>query len=161
MAATLHPHPPAPVRTRSGFGLAVAAMISIQGGNVVITHLFGRIGAQGAAAERVAFGAIALVLVTRPPWRSLTRDDWRVLGPLGLALAATTLCFMESISRLPLATAVTIAFLGPLSVSLRQARGAMDLAWPALGLAGVCLVVGIGSPRHGSHDPLGYAFAVT
>jgi inner membrane transporter RhtA len=143
---------------RSGFGLAVTAMLSIQGGNVLITHVFDRIGAPGAAAERVTFGALALVLATRPSVRALRSDDWRLLARLGLVLAGTTLCFMESISRLPLGAAVTIAFLGPLGVSVRQARRRADLVWPALGLVGVSLVVGISGD---GGDALGYVFAVT
>jgi inner membrane transporter RhtA len=145
---------------QAGLALAVAAMISIQGGNVLATQLFDRIGPTATAAERMAFGALGLVLTTRVTVRGLSASDWRLVALLGVVLAGTTMAFIQSISRLPLGIAVTIAFLGPLTVSVSRSRRAIDLVWPVLALAGVALVTGAGDGDIGPDRRLGYLFAL-
>ena len=147
-------------RMQAGLALAVAAMISIQGGNVLATQLFDRIGPTATAAERMVFGALGLLLTTRVTVRGLSAEQWRLVALLGVVLAGTTMAFIQAISRLPLGIAVTIAFLGPLTVSVARSRRPIDLVWPVLALAGVALVTGAGDGDTGADRRLGYAFAL-
>jgi inner membrane transporter RhtA len=142
-----------------GLVLAVAAMLSIQAGNIVAMQLFSLVGPLGAAVERVVFGGLALLVVVRPDVRRLRRDDWPHLLLFGALIAGTTICFMQSVDRLALGVAVSIAFLGPLAVGVRHSRTLRELAWPVLGFAGVVLVVGV-SPSAVDHgSATGYGFA--
>jgi inner membrane transporter RhtA len=61
-----------------------------------------------------------------------------------------TLAFFEAIARIPLGVAVTIEFLGPLSVALAGSRHARDVAWVLLAGAGVALL----TLGHGAGEPL-------
>lgn len=133
------------------------AMVAVQGGNVLAIELAERVGTVGAASARVVFGAAGLALVTRPAVRGRSRADWLVLIRLGVVLAGATLTFLESTTRLPLGVAVTIGFLGPLTVSVAAARRRTDLIWPVLALIGVGLLVR--ETGDGEASAAGYAFA--
>src|SRR5262249_6202814 len=68
-----------------------------------------------------------------------------------------------ALARLPLSAAVTIQFLGPLTLSAALSRRGRDAGWVVLALLGV-LTLGI-ADRHGSGagaglDPVGAAFAL-
>ncbi len=76
---------------------------------------------------------------------------------LGAVSAEMTLTFFEAIARIPLATAVAIEFLGPLSVAVARRSNRWGLVWPPLAFAGVLLVT---QPWAGLTDPAGIAFAL-
>jgi inner membrane transporter RhtA len=75
---------------------------------------------------------------------------------LGLVLAALNLTLYEAIARLPLGTAVTLQFLGPLAVALGGARRRRDAVWALAAAGGVALIAG--GPTGGA--PAGIAFAL-
>ncbi|WP_433626791.1 EamA family transporter [Nocardia sp. CA-120079] len=108
--------------------LILAAMVSIQLGAGLAKYLFEIIGAGTAASVRLAFaGAIALLL-----WRpSLPVDRAALPGIIGLgvAVAGMNLCFYAAIERIPLGVAVTLDFLGPLTVAVIASRRPRDLVW--------------------------------
>lgn len=56
----------------------------------------------------MAVAALVLLAVTRPRLRSLSRQQWRAVLLLGLALAAMNGYFYASIARIPLGAAVTV-----------------------------------------------------
>jgi inner membrane transporter RhtA len=138
--------------------LAVSAMLSVQTGAALSTHLFRALTPAGSAWLRLAIAAIILLLITRPRIRSI---GWPVLRGtllLGAVTAVMTLAFVEAIARIPLGTTVAIEFLGPLSVAAIRGRRRSALVWPALALAGV---IGLTEPWQGRLSLSGIGFAVT
>ncbi|WP_083976909.1 EamA family transporter [Kitasatospora azatica] len=143
---------PAPV-------ICVLAMVTVQTGLALATHLFHALGVLGTSFLRLCCAAVILLLTTRPTLRGRSRRDLAAAGLLGAASAGMTLFFALTTARLPLGTSATIEFLGPLSVALLLSRRPSHLAWALLAAGGVALLtlVGDGGSGHGL-DPLGLLF---
>lgn len=75
----------------------------------------------------------------------------------GVALAAMNLTFYEAIDRIPLGAAVTLEFVGPLTVAVLGSRRALDLLWVTLAAAGILALADLGG---GSIDALGAGLAL-
>jgi inner membrane transporter RhtA len=150
---------PLPAAARApGIALAVASMTTIQLGAALSEPLFDRVGASGTVALRLAFAALILLPLARPRLRGRSRSDLAAAGALGACTGILTLAFFEAIARIPLGVAVTIEFLGPLSVALAGSRHARDVAWVALAGAGVALLT-LGDGAGGPLDATGVGFA--
>ena len=110
---------------------------------------------------RLATSTIVLVLVSRTLLRlnarSWRRADLVVAAAFGLTMAIMNYSIYESFSRIPLGIAVTIEFLGPLSVAVAFSRRWLDLLWVALAAAGVVLLMGDDS---GTVTAVGVGFAL-
>jgi inner membrane transporter RhtA len=136
--------------------LVVGAAFSVQGGAALATTAFDEAGPLGFVWLRVAFASLILAALSA---RSLPR--LRSL-PLGLVLATggsvalMNACFYQAIDRIPLGSAVTIEFLGPLAVAVAGSRRPLDFLWIALAGCGVAL---LGSPSV-DLDPAGIGFAL-
>jgi inner membrane transporter RhtA len=124
--------------------LAVAAIVSVQFGAALARTHFEALGPTGAAALRLALGALILVVVFRPRVRRWSRRTWLGVVLLGLALAGMNSLIYLAIDVVPLGVAVTLEFLGPLAVALAQTRRWLDAAWALLALVGV-VVLGLDS----------------
>ncbi|MGQ1839900.1 EamA family transporter [Kocuria turfanensis] len=148
--------PRAPSTTVPPWGLAVAAMLSIQLGSALSVDLIGAVGPAGTAWLRLSAGALIFLVLARPPLRSVRRQDVPALLGLGLTTGVMTTGFLAAIERIPLGTAVAIEFLGPLTVAAVRSHSLRALAWPALALAGVVLLT---EPWHGRIDLAGIGFA--
>ena len=122
------------------WGLAVAAMHSVQLSSALSVDLIAAVGPAGTAWLRLSVGALVFLAVARPPLRALRRPDVPVLLGLGVATGLMTIAFLASIERIPLGTAVAIEFLGPLTVAAVRSHSARSLIWPALALLGVVLL---------------------
>jgi inner membrane transporter RhtA len=149
--------------TRVGGGLPawsllVGAILSMQCGAALATTLFASAGIAGTAFLRCSFGAVVLVAVTRPRLRGRSRADLAWLVGFGVLLAGMNTSFYESIDRIPLGVAVTIEFLGPLSVATIFSRRRRDLVWIGLAALGVACFAGL--PGGGALDLAGIAFAL-
>lgn len=149
---------PPPSRPELAPALVVGASLSTQLASALATHLFTLVGPPGAVALRLA-GATSVMLVAARP-RAM-RAAWarapRAIIALGLASASMNLAFYGAIDRIPLGTAVTIEFLGPVTVSVATGRRRADLLWAVLALGGVALAAG----GLGGHvDALGAGFAL-
>lgn len=136
--------------------LVLAGIVSVQVGATLAKQLFGVIGAFGAVSLRLGFGAAVLLLVWRPSFRLSRRALLAVLS-YGGVLAAMNLSFYQAIFRIPLGIAVTIEFLGPLTVALLGSRRLLDVLWAGFAAGGVALLTEGG---HGSISWVGVAFAL-
>ena len=139
------------------WGLVLAAGTSIQFGAALAATIFDDLGPGGASLLRLGFAAVILMAVWRPPVRSFTRQQLEVGLLFGLTLGAMNLFFYEALDRLPLGIAVTIEFVGPLSVAVFGSRRRSDLAWAALAAIGIVLLA---DPGGGSVDTLGLLFVL-
>jgi inner membrane transporter RhtA len=137
----------------------LGAMACFQVGAAFAKSLFPAIGPLGAVTLRLGFGAVMLTAVARP-WRNWPRPAplWPLFG-LGAAAAGAVTMFYLAQSRLPLAVAISLQFLGPLSVAVFGSRRPIDLLWAALAAAGVWCLVGAGV-KASAIDPIGLAFAL-
>ena len=105
-----------------------------------------------------------LLAITRPRVRGWTRAQWRSVLLYGVSLAGMNGFYYAALARLPLSAAVTIQFLGPLTLSAALSRRWRDGCWIVLALLGV-LTLGL-ADRHGSGsgsgglDPVGVALAL-
>jgi inner membrane transporter RhtA len=136
--------------------LAVVAMLSVQLGAAVSIGLFDDIGVAGTAWLRLTLSAIVLILLVRPRYWQWSMRQLRAPVLLGVVSAGMTLCFFAAIDRLPLGTVVAIEFLGPLTVAALSSRTRRALAWPALALIGVVLLM---EPWQADVDLIGIALA--
>jgi inner membrane transporter RhtA len=126
-------------------------------------RLFPVTGAPGATLLRLGLAAVALLAVTRPRVRDWRRRQWQAVLLYGMSLAGTNAFFYAALSRLPLGTAVTIQFLGPLSLSAALSRRGRDIGWVLLAVTGVAILGLVGShgTAAGGHlNPVGVAFAL-
>ena len=138
--------------------LLIGAIVSMQCGAALATELFARGGVAGTAFLRCSFAAIVLLSVARPRLRGRSRVDLGSLVVFGVLLAGMNTAFYEAIDRLPLGVAVTIEFLGPLTVATIFSRRRRDLLWIGLAAAGVAAFAGI--PGGGDLDRAGIVFAL-
>jgi len=131
--------------------LVLASISSAQFGSAVARTLFDDLGAAGVTLLRLSIGALVLAVATRPSLRTWSGPAWRAAALLGLVMAGMNLIFYLSLRTVPLGTAVTVEFLGPLLLALVQTRRVIDLLWALLAGAGVVLL-GAGA---GGAAPLG------
>jgi inner membrane transporter RhtA len=132
---------PSPARPSSFAGPATLMVLgsctSLQIGAALATHLFPATGASGATLLRLGLAAAVLLAATRPGIRTWTRAQWRSVILFGLTLAGMNAFFYAAIARIPLGIAVTIEFIGPLTLSAVLSRRPRDLVWVLVALAGV------------------------
>jgi inner membrane transporter RhtA len=152
---------------RSGHGRGPATLMvlgsctSLQVGAALATHLFPVTGASGATLLRLALASVALLVATRPGIRTWTRAQWRCVLLFGLTLAGMNAFFYAAIARIPLGIAVTVEFLGPLTLAAALSRRPRDLGWVLLALIGVGTLGWAGSSGSGgSLDVVGIVFVL-
>jgi len=137
--------------------MVFGSITSIQIGSAVATSLFDRIGPAGAMFLRAVFATAMLWVIWRPP-RRIPREQFWLVMLFGLSLAAVGLSFFAAIDRIPLGTAVTLEFSGPLAVALITSRRRLDLVWAGMAAAGIVLLTG--GIDGGSLDSLGILLAL-
>jgi inner membrane transporter RhtA len=137
--------------------LVIGAIASVQFGSAVAATLFHSIGPGGAVWLRLLFGTLILVPLWRPRWRGHTRRELLLACLFGLVLAAMNFSFYSAIHRIPLGIAVTLEFVGPLSIALFGSRRLVDLLWVALAAVGI-LALTRGGVQH--LDGVGVALAL-
>jgi inner membrane transporter RhtA len=133
--------PPSGRSTATGTALAVSGATSVQFGAALAVTLFPLVGPVGTVSLRFLGAALLMVLLTRP-WRvRWTPRDARTVLAFGVVFTTMNLCLYVAISRLPLATAITLEFLGPLGVAIVTAASWGQRGW-ALPAAGGVLLIG-------------------
>ncbi len=130
--------------------LILLGIVSVQVGAGLAKNLFARASPDAVVMMRLLTSAVVLGVVYRSSLRDLRRlHSWGDIGVavlFGLTLAGMNACFYQALARLPLGIAVTIEFLGPLSVAVLASRRWLDLLWTLLALGGVALLA------HGGGD---------
>jgi inner membrane transporter RhtA len=149
-------------RGRSGPAVAMVlgSCASLQVGAALAARLFAVTGSTGATFLRLATGAAMLLVVARPAVRRWNRTQWRAIVLFGASLAAMNGFFYAALARIPLGTAVTIEFLGPLTLSAVLSRRLRDVAWVLLAGAGVTTLGLAGGHSRAGLDPLGVVFVL-
>ncbi|MDX6624880.1 MAG: inner rane transporter RhtA [Solirubrobacterales bacterium] len=167
-----------------GAAMILASASAIQLGAALATTTFDTISPLSAVGVSYAFAALVLLLIFPPRVAGWSRRRWRDVIALGLVAATASSFLFLALDHLPLGSAVTVQFLGPLALAIWTGRRRVVLVAAALALVGVALVssatpsddlVGIGfalvaaagwalymlaSPRVGSHGEAGAGLAV-
>ncbi|WP_237319029.1 DMT family transporter [Streptomyces sp. JJ36] len=139
-----------------GVALMLGSGLSNQFGASVAALAFPVIGPVGVVAVRQWMAAGVLWAVGRPRLRSFTAAQWRPVLGLALVFAAMNTSLYQAVDRIGLGLAVTLEFLGPLTVALTTSRRRID-ALCALAAAGAVAVLARPSP---STDYLGIGLAL-
>ncbi len=139
--------------------LVLTGVTSIQFGAALAATLFDEAGPSGTSVLRLGFAAAILLAVWRPWRRHHDPRALRLVAIFGLTLGAMNLTFYEALDRIPLGVAVTIEFLGPITVATLLSRRRLDLVWVALALAGIVLLAAPWQ-EGGGLDTTGVVFAL-
>ncbi|PKQ31886.1 MAG: EamA family transporter [Actinobacteria bacterium HGW-Actinobacteria-2] len=120
--------------------LVIGGIISVQVGAAFAKSVFPLADPTGIAWLRMTVAAAIFWAVARPRLRGRTWAEWRVVIGYGIALALMNWAIYMSFARIPLGLAVTIEFLGPLTLALIGSRKLRDYLWVALAATGVALL---------------------
>jgi inner membrane transporter RhtA len=120
--------------------LVLIGILSVQFGAGVAKTLFDEASPTTIVWLRLATSAVVLLAVARPVLRGRTRTDWVVVLGFGLSLGVMNWAIYQSFQRIPIGLAVTIEFVGPLTLAVLGSRRFRDLAWVGLAAAGVLLL---------------------
>jgi len=131
---------PAGQRARlTGIALMTGSAASNQFGAATAALAFPVLGPAGVVAVRQWVAGAVLLTTVRPRFTSFTREQWRPVLALALIFATMNLSLYLAIDRIGLGLAVTLEFLGPLSVALLASRRVPDLVCALI--AGAAAVV--------------------
>nr|WTA00776.1 EamA family transporter [Streptomyces sp. NBC_00857] len=130
--------------------------LSNQTGASIAALAFPVLGPAGVVAVRQWVAAVVLGAVGRPRLRHFTAAQWRPVLGLALVFAGMNLSLYTAIERIGLGLAVTLEFLGPLTVALAGSRRRVDLV-AAVAAAGAVVVLTRPTP---STDYLGIGLAL-
>lgn len=147
----LHAAPPIPAPI-----LLVSGIFSLQIGAAIARQHFGTVGPLGATLLRLIISAVMLAVLLRPNPGRWPRSRWLPVIVLGLALGGMNQLIYLAIDRIPVGVAVTVEYLGPLTLSLLHVRRLRESIWSLCALGGVVL---LGMQAVTSLDLLGVAFA--
>jgi inner membrane transporter RhtA len=139
--------------------LVLGSCVSLQIGAACAARLFPTAGSTGTTLLRLGLAALALLAAVRPrAWR-WAAEQWRAVLAFGATLAAMNGSFYAALDRIPLGTAVTIEFLGPLTLAAVLSRRVRELGWVLLAATGVALL-GLQDGSGTGLDPVGVAYAL-
>lgn len=136
--------------------LVLGGILSVQFGAGIAKDLFDEVTPTAMVWLRLVTSAVVLGLLARPALRGRTRDDWLVALGFGVSLGVMNWAIYQSFARIPLGLAVTIEFVGPLTLAILGSRRARDLVWAGLAGVGVALL----GFEPGDLDLVGVAFAL-
>lgn len=133
---------PTPTRRAGPLLLVLGGVVSVQFGGALAATLIPRIGASGSVLLRLGLATLIMLVLVRPRVRGLGRRAWRTAALFGLALGAMNWTFYGSLAHLPIGVAVTVEFIGPLTLAAVLSRRARDLAAVGSAALGVVLISG-------------------
>ena len=126
---------------RVGFALMLGSGASNQTGAAVAALGFPALGPVGVVAIRQWVAAAAMLAVARPRVRSWTAAQWRPVLALAVVFAVINVSLYTAVDRIGLGLAVTLEFLGPLSVALLGSRRRVDVLCALAAAVGVVVLV--------------------
>ena len=133
-------------RAVTGAAMILGTSASIQIAAAIAHDLFDTLTPAGVSALRFALGAAVILPVVRPAVRGRDRETWLAIAVYGISMGVLNVTFFESIERLPMGVAVTLAFIAPLGVALAGSRRRRDVAFALLAGAGVVILGGVDRP---------------
>ncbi|MHA3700937.1 EamA family transporter [Jatrophihabitans sp. YIM 134969] len=125
---------------RVGFALMLGSGASNQTGAAVAALGFPALGPVGVVAIRQWVAAVAMLAVARPRVRAWTAHEWRPVLALALVFAGINVSLYTAVDRIGLGLAVTLEFLGPLTVGLLGSRRRLDVLCALAAAAGVVVL---------------------
>ncbi len=141
--------------------LVLASILSVQFGGALAATLLPLVGVVGSVALRLVLASLVLLAVVRPRLRGRSAADWGVVTAFAAALTLMNLAFYGSLERLPIGVAVTIEFLGPLTLSAVLSRRLRDGAAVLGAFLGVVLISEVVTTDWDRLDLVGIGLAAT
>ena len=130
-------------RSPAGFSpiwLVLMGILSVQFGAGVAKAVFDEVAPTTIVWLRLVTSALVLLAIARPALRGRNRQDWLVVMAFGLTLGVMNWSIYQSFARIPIGLAVTLEFVGPLTLAVLGSRRARDLIWVGLAGLGVLLL---------------------
>jgi inner membrane transporter RhtA len=140
--------------------LVLAGIVSVQFGGALAATLVPVIGAGGSVVMRLLFATVLLLAFVRPRWRGHSRRAWLTVAAFGVALGLMNYTFYGSLAHLPIGVAVTIEFIGPLSLAAALSRRWVDAVAVLAAGCGVVLISEALSTPLAELDTTGIALAL-
>ena len=107
-----------PVNSRfSPVWLVLIGIFSVQFGAGIAKTLFDEVDPTVIVWLRLVTSAVVLMLAARPALRNRSAHDWLVVAGFGASLGVMNWAIYQSFARVPLGIAVTIEFIGPLTLT--------------------------------------------
>jgi inner membrane transporter RhtA len=120
--------------------LVLLGILSVQFGAAVAKTLFDEVSPTTIVWLRLVTSAAVLLAIARPALRGRSGRDWRVVVAFGLVLGLMNWSIYQSFARIPIGLAVTLEFVGPLTLAVLGSRRPRDLVWVGLAGMGVLLL---------------------
>ena len=120
--------------------LVLVGILSVQFGAGIAKSLFDEIAPTTIVWLRLVTSAVVLVAIARPVLRGRSRSDWMVVLAFGVCLGVMNWAIYQAFARIPLGVAVTLEFIGPLTLAVIGSRRVRDLLWVLLAGVGVAVL---------------------
>lgn len=120
--------------------LVLISIASVQFGAALAKGSFGQAHPLTLAFLRVAIATVVFLAIARPRVTGRSFRDWATVGAYGLCLTGMNAAIYLSFARIPIGVAVTLEFIGPLTLAVIGSRRLKDLAWVALAAIGVVML---------------------
>ncbi len=128
--------------------LVFSGIVAVQSGAGLAGRMFSQLGPAGVTGLRLWWAALIIAVlagrgVGRIVRQAVADRAWRDLAvavAFGLVLGVMNYSIYQSFARIPLGVAVTIEFLGPLTVAVVSSRRLVDVAWVIMAAGGVLLL---------------------
>lgn len=141
--------------------MVLGSCVSLQLGAAVATPLLHHLGTGLPVMFRLLLAGTLLLAVFRPRVNRWTRSQWTSVLVFGLALGGMNGFFFAAIARIPLGTAVTIEFAGPLLLAAILGRGPRHLVCVAAAAIAIATLGLHGSGTATAHlDAVGVILAL-
>ncbi|MBW3086232.1 Threonine/homoserine exporter RhtA [Austwickia sp. TVS 96-490-7B] len=134
-----------PSRETSGYPVALVliSILSVQFGGALASLLIPRAGVWGSVALRLSIAGLIMLVISRPKLAGHGWGDAATVMGFGLSLAVMNTAFYASLAHLPIGVAVTVEFIGPLTLSAALSRRWADRLAVLAAASGVVMISGI------------------